>query len=167
MIRLSDLMIDTSVSVQTTKTISEDERKNAKRRLDALLDICDTEHESPSLSSPSWHFKPSSVMYEMSSIHGDIEKKGKYSRQLTFIEIILIKCSRRFLFLYIAMSTRGTSTMALNVLGEHVTEDLEYAMTPRVNLLQPENATAWVFARLTIQNFGERFRFRTDTYMGK
>jgi hypothetical protein len=46
MIRLSDLMIDTSVSVQTTKTISEDERKNAKRRLDALLDICDTEHEA-------------------------------------------------------------------------------------------------------------------------
>jgi hypothetical protein len=55
----------------------------------------------------------------------------------------------------------------LNVLGEHATEDLEYAMTPRVNLLQPENATAWIFARLTIQNFGERFRFRTDTYMGK
>lgn len=53
------------------------------------------------------------------------------------------------------------------VLGEKSADNFDVAMIPRVNLLQSENSTAWIYARLTIQNFGERFRFRTDSYIGK
>jgi hypothetical protein len=40
------------------------------------------------------------------------------------------------------------------------------SLMPRINLYHSQNATAWLYARLTIQNFGERFRFRTDVYTG-
>ncbi len=69
-----------------------------------------------------------------------------------------------------ATSTSTTSSQSKKksvVLGEQVAENFDYAMTPRVDLLQSENATAWIYARLTIQYFGERFRYRTDTYIGK
>ncbi len=67
-------------------------------------------------------------------------------------------------------STSTTSTQGKKksvVLGEQIAENFDYAMTPRIDLLQSENATAWIYARLTIQYFGERFRYRTDTYIGK
>jgi hypothetical protein len=51
--------------------------------------------------------------------------------------------------------------------GEKLAKHLSFAMIPKVNLLYPENSTAWIFARLSIQNFGERFRNRTDIYLGK
>ena len=53
------------------------------------------------------------------------------------------------------------------VVGEKFAENLKLAMTPRINFLQPDNATAWIYARLAIQHFGERFRYRTDIYTGK
>lgn len=37
-------------------------------------------------------------------------------------------------------------------------------MIPRVTFAYPENVLAWTFLRLTIQAFGDRFRFRTDIY---
>jgi hypothetical protein len=51
--------------------------------------------------------------------------------------------------------------------GNKKPQHLSLAMIPRLDLSYAENATAWIYARLTIQNFGSRFRFRTDIYLGK
>jgi hypothetical protein len=37
-------------------------------------------------------------------------------------------------------------------------------MLPRIDLNFPQNVIGWTYLRLTIQNFGDRFRLRTDVY---
>lgn len=39
-----------------------------------------------------------------------------------------------------------------------------YAARPRIDLDLPENVTSWTYCRLAVQNFGERFRMRTEVY---
>jgi hypothetical protein len=53
------------------------------------------------------------------------------------------------------------------VLGVKMNPNLNLAMTPRADLSLNENAVAWSYARATIQNFGDRFRCRIDSYLGK
>jgi hypothetical protein len=53
------------------------------------------------------------------------------------------------------------------VLGENIARASSYAVTPRVSFNYPENVIAWLYTRLTIQHFGDRFRFRIDAYVGK
>ena len=70
-------------------------------------------------------------------------------------------------FYLVCLGIKAQRKNSIRVLGEQVAADFDYAMTPRIDLLLHENPTAWIYARLTIQHFGERFRFRTDTYVGK
>ena len=51
--------------------------------------------------------------------------------------------------------------------GETIPEHLSLAIIPRLDFSYPENVTAWLYARLAIQNFGVRFRYRSDIYVGK
>lgn len=67
----------------------------------------------------------------------------------------------------LSFTGKAGSKNSTHVLGERVVGNFEYAMTPRIDLLLHENPTAWIYARLTIQHFGERFRYRTDIYVGK
>ncbi len=53
------------------------------------------------------------------------------------------------------------------VLGTKETKNFDFAMIPRIDLYMNENAIAWSYARATIQNFGDRFRCRVDSYLGK
>lgn len=39
-----------------------------------------------------------------------------------------------------------------------------YSKLPRIDMNLPENVSAWITCRLALQNFGERFRMRTEIY---
>eukprot|EP01033_Poteriospumella_lacustris_P007799 gene7799-5610_t len=51
-------------------------------------------------------------------------------------------------------------------IGERLAEDGGRAEIPRVSFDDVDNVLAWTFARLALQNFGDRFRFRIDIYVG-
>lgn len=53
------------------------------------------------------------------------------------------------------------------VLGERQVKDLSLACPPRMAFEFPQNILAWTYARLTIQNYGTRFRYRIGTYVGE
>jgi hypothetical protein len=53
-----------------------------------------------------------------------------------------------------------------SVIGEQIATDSHTAITPRISFQHPQNAMCWAYTRLIVQNFGERFRFRLDTYVG-
>jgi hypothetical protein len=53
------------------------------------------------------------------------------------------------------------------VLGERIAQESSFAITPRISFNYPENVLAWLYARLAIQHFGDRFRNRIDIYVGK
>eukprot|EP01033_Poteriospumella_lacustris_P007519 gene7519-5405_t len=55
---------------------------------------------------------------------------------------------------------------ASNVIGEKAAVHGEEALIPRVAFEFPENILSWAYLRITIQAFGERFRYRTDIYVG-
>lgn len=66
-------------------------------------------------------------------------------------------------------STTMDPTRALHrytEIGERLAEDGGRAEIPRVSFDDVDNVLAWTFARLTLQNFGDRFRFRIDIYVG-
>lgn len=52
--------------------------------------------------------------------------------------------------------TAGLSTKTVN--------GSEYSQMPTIDLCFKRNVSSWTYARLTIQNFGDRFRLRTDLY---
>ncbi len=54
-----------------------------------------------------------------------------------------------------------------SVIGEQIAADCKYSITPRLSFHHPQNVIAWTYVRLIIQNFGERFRFRLDSYVGE
>jgi hypothetical protein len=51
------------------------------------------------------------------------------------------------------------------VLGERIYRDNEPHWMPRINFDESHNVVAWTHARLTMQNFGERFHFRLELYV--
>jgi hypothetical protein len=51
--------------------------------------------------------------------------------------------------------------------GERLAEDNLPAEVPRLDMDYIENILAWTYCRLAMQNFGDRYRFRTDIYVGK
>lgn len=52
-----------------------------------------------------------------------------------------------------------------SVLGERIYRDNELPLLPRINFDHSHNIVAWTHARLVMQNFGERFRFRIELYV--
>ena len=52
-----------------------------------------------------------------------------------------------------------------SVLGERIYKDNEYHMLPRIDFNSSHNIVAWTHARLVMQNFGERFKFRLELYV--
>ena len=72
---------------------------------------------------------------------------------------------------YTAISTNDMDDQLQN--GNHdlvhgsIPEDDISVDVPKVDLHIPANANAWVFCRLAIQHFGERYRHRTNSYIGK
>jgi hypothetical protein len=161
MIRLTDLMVDSSVSIKG-ETLTETNRDIAESRMQALLNICDTNHNPMAFSDASKVTSTDSLFYfdleskeEMDQLSTTCANAAKGNAKLPFYEFLDLFTYR---FLYSAKNT---------MLGEKLAEHLDLAMIPRVNLLQSENSTAWIYARLAIQHFGERFRFRTDGYTGQ
>lgn len=51
------------------------------------------------------------------------------------------------------------------VLGERYVDESSSARIPRITFEFPQNVLAWLYARLAIQNFGDRFRYRMDAYL--
>jgi len=52
-----------------------------------------------------------------------------------------------------------------SVLGERIYKDNQCHMLPRINFNESHNIVAWTHARLVMQNFGERFKFRLEMYV--
>jgi hypothetical protein len=52
-----------------------------------------------------------------------------------------------------------------SVLGERIYKDNEAHLLPRVSFDSTQNIVAWTHARLTMQNYGERFHFRLSLYV--
>lgn len=52
------------------------------------------------------------------------------------------------------------------IAGERLAVDGGRAAVPRLSFDTAQNVLAWTYARLVIQNFGDRFRFRIDIYVG-
>jgi low affinity Fe/Cu permease len=52
------------------------------------------------------------------------------------------------------------------VLGERIYRDNEAHWLPRLSFDESHNIAAWTHARLVMQNFGERFHFRLELYVG-
>ena len=53
------------------------------------------------------------------------------------------------------------------VLGRVQVKEDEYINLPRLNMKHDSNVVAWTYARLMLQYFGDRFRFRLDIFVGK
>ena len=51
------------------------------------------------------------------------------------------------------------------VIGERIYKDNEAHLTPRICCDESPNIVAWTHARLVMQNFGERFKFRLELYV--
>ncbi len=51
--------------------------------------------------------------------------------------------------------------------GERTAEQNSLAEMPRLDFFYVENILAWTYCRLVFQNFGDRYRFRMDVYVGK
>lgn len=62
-------------------------------------------------------------------------------------------------------SSTSASAKVNKVLGERIYKDNERPLLPRICFDNSHNIVAWVHARLVMQNFGERFRFRLEMYV--
>jgi hypothetical protein len=51
--------------------------------------------------------------------------------------------------------------------GERLAKNNSFSEIPRLDLDYIENIISWTYARLIFQNFGDRYRFRIDIYVGK
>lgn len=58
-----------------------------------------------------------------------------------------------------------TSERFSSALGERYVDESSCARIPRITFEFPQNVLAWLYARLAIQNFGDRFRYRMDAYV--
>lgn len=146
MIRLTDLMMHNNLTIGSSvvDTCSE---KLAKRRADAILSTCENIYSDRSL----FDLEVEEEM-EQSEIIPTTTKKEENGARDDSIDND-----------YNGDMRDSTAT----VLGEKFAENFNMAMNPRIDFLIPDNATAWLYARLTIQHFGERFRVRTDIYISK
>ena len=54
----------------------------------------------------------------------------------------------------------------LDHIGERQAKDNSLAIIPRLSFHDVRNITSWTYARLILQNFGERYRIRMDLYIG-
>jgi hypothetical protein len=54
----------------------------------------------------------------------------------------------------------------LDHIGERIAEENGVPVVPRLSFQDVHNITSWTYARLILQNFGERYRFRMDLYVG-
>lgn len=142
MIRLTDLMMHTTLSLGNT-TVNVCSEKVAKRRLDAILSACENIHADRSLFDLEMTEElEQSEITPLMSVEGTAEVRP-------------------------AEEDPDNTLMRATIIGEKFAENLGMAMNPRIDFLNPDNATAWLYARLTIQHFGERFRSRTDIYISK
>ena len=53
------------------------------------------------------------------------------------------------------------------VLGRVQVKEDEYINLPRLNMKHDSNVVAWTYARMMLQYFGDRFRFRLDIFVGE
>ena len=137
MIRLTDIMMHGSVTI-AQEEITSCNHEMSKDRMETILSICQTPED----------FHQAKACFYDSEKQEDYEvHEAMYKRVPQHQESIVKPKEGKF--------------------GEQLAEHFSYAMVPKVNLMYPENSTAWIYARLVIQNFGERFRYRTDIYIGK
>ena len=62
-------------------------------------------------------------------------------------------------------SRKFRAAKTTKVLGERLYKDNERPLLPRICFDNSHNIVAWTHARLVMQNFGERFRFRLELYV--
>lgn len=136
MVRSSDVMLGLSLSLN--ETVTETSHRYAKERSNAIIEI---NERSPWRGSVSLSSKSQSQKSKVGA-----STSPKESEEGTPKTKSLQRSSR--------------------VIGEKVADHGSEALIPRVNFNFPENIMAWAYLRITIQSFGDRFRFRTDIYAG-
>lgn len=145
MIRLTDIMMHNSVTIAQEKITSCHDGMS-RDRVDTILAVC----------------KPPGKFSDTKLCFYDTERADDY----TTYDAIYQPTEQSIKFLDDQKQELINKEKHTSKFGEKLAEHLSFAMVPKVNLLYPENSTAWIYARLTIQNFGERFRNRTDIYIG-
>ncbi len=127
MIRLSDLMMDASISILRSQHVSYCDEQMASIRADTIFSMGDYNEESLQRLIPG---------------PKEAAKKDKEDEEVS----------------------EGRET---EVLGEYHARNHGYALIPRISFHYPQNIIAWTYCRVTMQHFGDRFRARIDSYVGK
>jgi len=167
MIRLTDLMMGTSLSIRKNE-VSECDQRIAKSRIDAILSIGKVD-----IGSIQAKEIPLRELERIASTSTTSSKEGGGYKGIG-IDRMLPRATST------TASTTGreddgeergdvtieTLSRESFVLGERLARDNGYAMVPRISFEHPQNVIAWVYCRVAIQNFGDRFRHRIDIYVG-
>jgi hypothetical protein len=148
MIRLTDVMMHTSISLASSTTTTVCNAPLTSERLDTIISIAKTHYDN--LGDK----KVSTLNYF------DLEKEEQAEQNEDSQARALLNPTGNFGLINTESNDRA-------VIGERFAANLSFAVVPRVDLQFAENSIAWIYARLAIQNFGERFRYRTDIYIGK
>lgn len=143
MIRITDVMMGISVSLKGD--VSEKSEMYAYQRRRAIIEINQVHSWKGSVS---------------------LKRGGKGQPEVSKNSSNVISSASLEPTLQKEAQTSTFNPRASNVIGEKAAVHGEEALIPRVAFEFPENILSWAYLRITIQAFGERFRYRTDIYVG-
>jgi hypothetical protein len=136
MIRLADISMEASLSVKGQ--VTEITSQFAEQRRTAIAEMNRRAIWTGSYSLPN-------VEEEISIVPENVND-GLRERQIT-------------------VEQTKTISRESAIFAEKRAENGSMAWVPRITFEYPENFLAWAILRVTVQNFGLRFRFRTDIYV--
>ncbi len=159
MIRLTDLMLHRNLVTSNSASAYRKSEHVAKDRQISIMSISRPVIERTCIRNKTASPKDFSEEEEADEEYNYEQDVHPITRMSFFA------ASGRFLF------SRKVNSVSLDPNNDEKKgfdqESKTFAMVPKVDLYFADNATAWIYTRLAIQNFGQRFRFRTDIYIGE
>lgn len=148
MIRLTDLMLHRSIITKNAASVLKKNVRLSIERQRTILSI-----SSPPVQRQHGN-KNTSILIAADEEANDEELYGPQFQPTLMGSFFSPK----------GVNSNKVGTQDVNTI---VNQGMTFATVPKIELYYADNATAWIYARLVVQNFGLRFRFRTDVYIGK
>jgi hypothetical protein len=163
MIRLTDVMLHANLTSLETSKVTIAEMRGVEQRVAEIVSIKGSQDHRQGIYG-NVHENPDDGMFdqfypfEQCSITNDASQQAEAARGGGEVEVGVGGEE-------VINGLRKNCKDINAVLGEHIYRDNETYLLPRVCFDVPGNVVGWTHARLTIQYFGERFRFRLELYV--
>lgn len=174
MLRLTDLMMHAELSLGVERT-TQKSYDSAKSRLDAIMYIQEYNNREINLSRARERKSSLGAAYieggTYSNGHGDVKSPFAVNSPDYMQDLENQKYKLGDEDLEGGNEDENVEddkyARRCSIIGEQIARDTYFAVTPRLNLAHPQNIIGWAYCRLVVQNFGERFRVRLNTYVGE